>query len=245
MPGALYHDMHMEIYYKFLFTIIACTVLLHDKAEAQFGASISYDSQYAPNWETLIDDSDSLFVPGTFMTFGVNYWLRPKNLRIEILPEIAYRRNIGNTGNSGLVARTHSFDLNINALVYVFDLGNDCNCPTFSKQGNFFRKGFYLEASAGGSLGQFDIRRTVGGEGRKLSQSNRLLGKAGVGAGLDFGISDLVTISPWAKYEWHFGGRWDQLSEFSNGDSSLETSPLSYLRFGLRLMFRPDYRPFR
>ncbi len=237
--------MTIKLDLKSLFAVVACVFLLNQDVPAQFGASISYDVQYAPNWEGLVDASDSLNAPGTFVTFGINYWLRPKNLRIEILPEIAYRRNFGDTGQPGFHARTHSIDLNVNALFYVFDLGNDCNCPTFSKQGNFLQKGFYLEASAGGSLRQYQISSTVSGEARELERSSGLLGKTAIGAGIDFGISDLVTISPWVKYEWHFGGQWDQLSQYGTGDTEQESSPLGYLRSGLRLIFRPDYRPFR
>jgi hypothetical protein len=213
----------------------------------QFGISLSYDQQNATDWERLISATDTLGALDQFGTVSFYYWWRPENLRIEVLPEIAYRRNLGKVPDQPLAARTHGIDFNLNADIYLFDLEGDCDCPTFSKDGNFFTKGFFLELSPGVSYRTYQIESTFQGELQgNLMKSNGFLGKLGVGAGLDIGISDLFTITPWFKNEWHLGANWENLGTWARPPNpELEKSTLSYMRFGLRLGFRPDYRPFR
>lgn len=213
--------------------------------KGQFGFSASYDLQDAPDWESLASQSDSLAIADQHYTFSVNYWFRLKNTRIEFLPELSLRMNSGQDNDVSHFAKTGSLDVKLNTQVYLFDLGGDCNCPTFSKQGNFLQKGFYVAGIIGGSWRQYRIIQGGSGEDPGSIKSQGILAIAGLGTGLDIGLSDLVTVSPWANYEWHFGSEWERLSDWSPGEAGLEKSPLSYLRIGIRLLFRPDYRAFR
>ena len=216
-------------------------------AFGQFGISLSYDQQKAGDWEELIAVSDSLGTLEHFGTVSFYYWWRPKNLRIEFLPEVGYRRNFGSIPNTPVTSMTHSIDLNANTNIYVFDLAGDCDCPTFSKQGNILTKGFFVEVSPGLSFRSYNIESSRNGELQEsIEKSTGILGKIGLGAGLDIGVSDLVTLTPWIQHAWHFGANWENLSQWSPTQQvALEKSDLSYMRFGLRVGFRPDYKPFR
>lgn len=155
---------------------------------------------------------------------GVNYWLRLKNVRIEFFPELNY----GSVTPTNPLGNQSDFKLNrwgllLPASFYLLDFKGDCHCPTFSKQNDLFKKGFFLQLLISGHLerSQTDLA--------KNTQQNF---GAGGGIGLDIGLSDLLTITPLFQYINHLGttkkeASWSVKDEF---------------RAGLRVSFRPDYR---
>lgn len=227
--------------------LIAFVLLFSYSSKAQFGAGLSYDLERAPQWDLLDMGSDSIDRSEQFASFSVYYWFRLKNRRIEFLPEIAYRRNFGSIEPDRLLGQTHSIDINFNSDFYVFDLASDCNCPTFSKDGDILKRGFFVEVSPGLSFRQYEIKPSESNENPEATDRiTDVLAKVAVGIGLDIGVNDLLTITPTIKNEWHFGADWVNFaSRTPQFDLKTGRSDLSYLRFGLRLTFRPDYKPFR
>lgn len=166
---------------------------------------------------------------------AAHYWLRLKNLRIEFYPEVFYgwykHREFAFVGDF-----THDWrelGVGVPTRIYPFDLKSDCDCPTFSKQNDLFKKGFFLF---------IDPRLRFSKSSNFAFRQEDWLGHPdivdmwsidfilGLGAGLDIGISDLVTISPNLQYRTTVIGveestKWNDYQ----------------LNFGITATFRPDY----
>ena len=230
-------------------TIIFCLILAGSTLQAQFGASIKYQTNSFDKWDDFLAEesgaSDKII--GSSYEFGLNYWFRLKNQRIEFLPEIYYAKRI--TDHRALPTTLQesnwtSAGFNMNVHIYPLDFFNDCNCPTFSKDGNTISKGFYWILSPGISLNQKKTiyERPTGSVGG--TDNRQWNAQFGFGAGLDIGVADIFTISPFVMYRLGFGHEWNDLyialdrAEVSTLDTN---TTLKQLNFGLRLMFRPDY----
>lgn len=207
----------------------------------QIGISAKYLNSNTRDWKNVITNTTgSENFLDTGLEFGINYWFRLKNHRIEFLPEIVYSKRSQDDfalSQSYFSAKMNSIGINTNIQIYPLDFSNDCNCPTFSKDGNLISKGFYWLISPGlaqTSKEMVVLRSDVTGVSTETIKSdNNIVAHIGLGAGLDIGIADLFTISPFAIYDFSFGHKWEELG-------NIKTS-ITSLNFGLRLMFRPDY----
>jgi hypothetical protein len=125
---------------------------------------------------------------------GANYWFRLKNKRIEFLPSVEISRflSLSNEDRQLLLVGAYW-----NTKFYIFDFQGDCNCPTFSKHGNTFGKGFFLSVSPGIEYGKTNIDAD---DETSILEEQEWLPTAAIGAGLDFGISDLLTLTPYAQF---------------------------------------------
>ena len=208
-------------------------VLIIGYAYGQFGVNFKYN-----NHETLEEEQGLVFtergdVPinlrvGDGFNFGIDYWFRLPQKRIEFLPEL----NFGDYRSTGLNYELHhqfySFFFNTN--IYLLDLASDCDCPTFSKENDFFKKGLFLNVSPGITYSQHKL--TVFES--QMDAVNDFQFSIGVALGLDIGLSDLLTISPMIGMR-HYP------DVFVGGFNALEfNSPLTQLNAGIRLGFRFD-----
>ncbi len=208
---------------------------------AQIGLTGGYRFNYPSEW-MLTDpgSAETIEVIGDGPSIGIDYWFRLKNKRVEFLPELNYarfeRRPVVNFSTE---LTTYSFFFNIH--LYPFDFGSDCDCPTFSKQGHTLEKGFFLRLSPGLSLFQQDF--TLLGE---TTGDNSLAFSVAGGAGFDFGVADLLTISPLVELRYFPSLTWTGLAAVNEapGGFSLEGEEghLLQLMAGLRLGLRLDYR---
>jgi len=123
---------------------------------AQFGLRASYQIHQAEDWQVLDPImNQTTGLPGNSYAMGIDYWLRLPNMRIEFLPTLSYAQS------SATLPDSHTFDgqwfaFRLNTHIYLFDLLGDCDCPTFSKQNDFLRKGFFVNISPGVSYATFD-----------------------------------------------------------------------------------------
>ncbi len=166
---------------------------------AQIGITATYANANAKEWERTfqleVEDDRQLFISGTRV--GVNYWFRLKNVRIEFLPSFEYA--VYGTWTDNAPDRSE-FDLSswggfVHTRFYLFDFANDCNCPTFSKQNQLFKKGFFVSLSPG--VERFTSSRTVKENGvSTVIAASEWKASGGVGVGLDLGISDFLTVTP-------------------------------------------------
>ena len=107
-----------------------------------------------------------------------------KNKRIEIFPCISYALdNKSNLDNYEI--NLNAINLNFPTHFYILDLGEDCNCPTFSKSGPGFEKGFFVHLSPGLSYVTTKLDDLV----NETQSNNNLTFRVGVGFGLDIGIN--------------------------------------------------------
>jgi len=153
-------------------------------------AQVALSARYLSNSSEARDEytaAESGFDSG--FEVGIGYWFRLKNKRMEFTPELSYAQMNGSTYSNTSLA------LNANILIYPLDFHSDCDaCPTFSKDGGLIKKGFYWIISPG--VWQFDSENPV----LPLEKQSSLTYRLGVGAGLDFGVTNLLTVSPFAMY---------------------------------------------
>ncbi len=175
-------------------------------AQAQLGFSAGYSNFNFDNWETQVQQSygntSQLFELGT--RIGVNYRLPLKNIRLEFLPSIEYATALSSTFKSTELGQplSETYDLNIfgsylKTKVYPFSFKADCTCPTFHQGGQLFEKGFFL-------MGIVGVERVAtqyaleGSDKSKTIKHNEWRPSLGGGLGLDIGLSDFLTLSPFA-----------------------------------------------
>lgn len=202
----------------------------------QFGGGLRYNSVSPGKLDRWFSDAGVEY-PGQALTIHLNYWVRARNVRIEVLPELAYAH--------GLIRKTSEAESSLSALsvganvdIYPFDFRGDCDCPTFSKQGTRFQRGFFLEGSLLGDAQFLKIEPTS--EGDLQYDGSRISMRLGGGIGFDIGISDLVTITPVLSVQYRLPAKWENLGGSIPGDAPAIDGEVVYSA-GLRVLFRPDY----
>jgi hypothetical protein len=128
---------------------------------------------------------------------GIDYWFRLKKYRLEFLPAIhAQYAHESISINNEKVGKLNWTMLEFAPVIqfYPLDFRNDCMCPTFSKQGQFFKKGFFLNLTPGIAHSILSNRAS-----ELTTSENILFGR--IGMGIDLGISDLLTLSPSVNYQ--------------------------------------------
>ena len=157
--------------------------------------------------------SETTWPAQSVLDVSAHYWTRLKRYRLEFHPGVLFQSLQGEDRES-----YQNIGVTVPIALYPLDFVNDCDCPTFSKNAFWFQKGFFIRLVPTWST-------NINSSGPEVF--DQLLG-AGISLGLDFGLSDLVTISPFIGY--------NQLHSLSgNGGHG------SYLHFGVELLLRNDY----
>ena len=223
-----------------VFTLSICLFFVLT-ASAQFGVKGSYHFSDAAKWQIPTENgakAESLI--GNGWSVGVDYWFRLKNYRLEFLPELNYSQLTQAVNNAAWSNEANFASFFFNTNFYLFDFKGDCECPTFSKQGPSLEKGFFLQLSPGVSYAQSKIVYN-----ENAFKADDVVFSLGLGAGLDLGISDLVTLTPMVGLRYFPSLSWDSLG--SPDDETLQltvdepTSSLTQWYGGIRLGFRLDY----
>jgi len=219
---------------------------------AQYGISIAYKPITAQNWETIIAEH-KVYEPSSYkitplsqgIHFGIDYWFRLKKHRVEFVPELSIARftriwekeTINDQINSNFIG----FHFNTN--FYVFDLKGDCDCPTFSKDGNDVAKGFFIQLAPGinyiaNSYKEDDVTQ----------KASDIAPSVGIGVGVDIGLSDFLTITPMLKYQRYFNVEWEGLNEYFDTDQpispELNTNHIDQVFAGVKIGLRFDERRY-
>ena len=175
---------------------------------------------------------------------GFNYWFSLKNKRIEFLPELS--RSFKKTENvfDNFNHAFKQYTINLNTNIYFMDLDSDCNCPTFSKEGGFVQKAIHLILSPGAGM----YFHTLDEDMVRLEKEVGIYYKLGAGLGLDIGVSNLVTITPFAMLNYSssystepFRSFYDCTDPMNCLPDGFSSSSSIYSQFGIRIGFRPDY----
>ncbi len=154
-------------------------------------------SQIGLNIRYLFGKSDILDIEnisqdGIHVSAEYNFRLESK--RIEFRPGLGYRFTTNGPMYSGYLT---SFDFDMGTAIYPFDFAGDCDCPTFSKEGNLFKKGFFLELLPGVGYQIFSRLRSDPDDPDRLPiRSKNFVWKMGGAAGLDIGVSEQFTLTP-------------------------------------------------
>lgn len=180
--------------------------------------------------ETILDSGFGL---------GIDYWFRLEKRRVEFMPEVYYTMNKSTFNNDFITSvQLNRIGLNFNTHIYPLDFGEDCNCPTFSKDGPSISKGFFFHISPGVSYNLMNMTSTAG----SVNDNNDISIKVGGGVGIDIGINDLLTITPIYTYNYFIAGDWT-FTNFPNGEEPIVivSSNSTQHQFGLRVGLRFDY----
>ncbi len=153
---------------------------------------------------------------------SLDYWFRLKQKRLEFLPTI-YAVSYGGD------FETKTLGFQFATTVYPFDFAGDCNCPTFSKENDLIKKGFFIRVIPGIGHWTADASSIRGYEGS--DNLDVWLPEIAFAAGLDIGISNLLTISPEIGLRHIFNGTWGGMVNFDfDGFDLFEPG----IRFGFR-----------
>ncbi len=164
----------------------------------------------------------------TAPVLGIDYWFRLKQKRIEFQPTIQY-------ADYGGIYEVRQVGLLLHASIYPFDLDGDCNCPTFSKENELIKKGFYVRLTPGFGHWAASAQKVRGFE--TADDLSVILPEIGLGIGLDIGISNLFTLTPQLRYRYIIGGNWD-------GEVDFSFDAFDILEPGLRLGLRFDEKNY-
>ena len=214
----------------------------------QIGIDYAYLNQSYPEWTQLLIDnqvSNSSEKP-VFQNahrIGIEYWLRIPNYRVEFFPQINITRQLSSYINNiqTITLESHVYGIDLKTQIYFLDFHGDCDCPTFSNNEPIIKKGTYFIFSPGAYIFSGQINQTTTGiqlVAKELNSSFRL----GLGLGIDIGINDLFSISPYYKYEIHRPFSWDELgtiplSQGGNDQSSTSTKMTGHVT-GVKLNIR-------
>ncbi len=220
---------------KNILALLVFTTCALCQVSGQIGFSGAYKTFTADSWDDYFR-SEFAENPGSATGYAaaVNYWFRLKNRRIEFLPELSYERFENMAGTSNFEHRILGFYFNTN--IYPFDFESDCDCPTWSKTGNFFTKGFFIQVSPG--IWQLHNRY----ETDQQYEDENLTWAIGGGAGLDLGISDFLTVTPMVKMYYSPDNTWNNLPGFSS-EAVAVSSNIRQLYAGLKIGFRWQQEP--
>ena len=215
---------------KNILAALVLTVSFLGQAAGQIGVSGAYKTLTADGWydyfrTEFAENAGS----ATGYAVGLNYWFRLKNQRVEFLPEVSYEQFENQAGASKFGHRILGFYFNTN--IYPFDFKSDCDCPTWSKTGNFFTKGFFIQVSPGVWQLRNRYEKDLNYEDETFSWT------IGGGAGLDLGISDFFTVTPMVKMYYSPGNTWPGLPNSKSEFTAVE-STIRQFYAGLKLGYR-------
>lgn len=244
-----------QVYLVLTVLLSFCALTLN----GQFSVVYKYQPnqiEWQDEWKDHVSE-DEIF--GTSHFVGVSYWLRLKNYRVEFHPTAYYTSSKQMISVNEQLINSNSefpdirnaeqigFGAEVPVHFYFLDIEGDCNCPTFSKQGNILTKGLYAYLSPGVRRLSYSM---LGENGEAIvlangdSESTQTFFTAAAGLGLDIGLGDLFTVTPFAGLEFAPNLKWDgytEVLELAADDTIVESRDLRSLIFGVRLSFRPDY----
>lgn len=240
--------------FKHVFFSITFVLLFTLSGNSQF----SFYTKYQPNNIEWQDEWQSAISPdviyGQSLYYGLSYWLRLKEYRVEFHPSLyvtSSKQTITPNGSiAGLPdissAAQNGFGFEVPVQFYFLDIVGDCNCPTFSKDGTFIDKGLYAYINPGvRRIGyEFNAVNSDGSIPERISDENQTYFTLAGGFGLDIGLGDLFTITPFGGLEFAPNLTSNTLNEFietASGNAAADSRNLRSIVTGLRLSFRPDY----
>ncbi len=179
-------------------------------ARAQLGLEAGMLQTQTEEWMTFADEMAGVpfarAASGRYFTLSYRFRLRP--VRIEFSPGIRFSNQVFRLSpNETRPLATRAMAVEWPVLVYPFDLGSDCDCPTFSKQGPTLEKGLFLAIVP---IGQWQQYRPP--EGARLPKGEQILPALALRAGLDIGLSDAWTLTLQGGVCWFDTWRWDNFA---------------------------------
>lgn len=221
-------------------TLVAVLLLfLTQGLYSQIGARVLYNTNSYSGWNdffrndaNLLANNDRVF--SSSVSVSLDYWFRLRDQRIEFYPYISYHQASTDLAFANVDLGLRQIGGGVNAHFYVLDLLDDCDCPTFSKQGTFLKKGFFLLAGVGADFST----KAVNGDFRDGNFDATFQG----GLGLDIGVTDIITLTPILRYKYYPDISWHELAPVFGLEANNVSTSAGQLGIGLRVGIRLDYR---
>jgi len=212
---------------------------------AQMDLIFQYQHPSFTDWDLVVndfyagqDDNNAEKIFEHAFAIGAAYRIFPSEVRMGFLPELSFAYALENRKSEfqqgKYVYRQIAFALPFQ--VFPFDLYGDCNCPTFGKENDFFKRAFFLKF-----IPEIDYQVLSYTNELNLSHepdyTNNTAFSLGVGMGLNIALTQLLTLSPEISYHNVFSEKWGGLASLHGLAESLDKTSANNLRFGLRLSF--------
>jgi len=223
---------------RFIFALFSIAFFTNISfAQLEGGLSGTYFTQTLPEWETVVfgfRSNERLLKSGYGQAIDLKI-AGFENYRIQ------FHLNAGtNNATTSLEDRAFKLrknDIGLSGKIFFLSLEADCDCPTFSREAGLLEKGLFAEFLTGASFFQAEMTN----DNSIISEDNGVTFKIGFGLGVEIGITDLVTISPFVRYQRYFNAEWEDLQQdLTTFDPSTtmeenNTTPINQLSAGIRL----------
>ena len=222
----------MKKLFPLLFSLFFCCSL-----HAQVGVSLSYRNVNAPYWELLLGKNNAMFKNGH--SFSVDYWLKMKNVRIDLLPELGFSKfsneiaPIGDYSKRTFIAQFFNFQINAN--IYPLDFFKQNTDKTNRNATENVARSVFVQISPGTSMVYLSYRAA---SEEMLLPPRRTTYFIGLGAGFDIHYRNYLTLTPMLRYQHYPSVRWTGLAEIRDeytDDFFREDSFVNQVAFSLRL----------
>ncbi len=218
------------------------------KGQAQIGILAAFSKPLANDWSQIIESNGGEFL-NTGINFGINHSIPIPNTGMRLLPELNYATYSASwQEEEGIGPTKYDLDLSLitfllNSNIYLFNLEGDCDCPTWGKEGGFFEKGFFVEVGPGVTyMKNYAERNVLNSSSSRIEKENTSFRfHFNIGLGLDIGITEMFTITPFARMKWNSSEDWTNLEaslDFSKPEAQENLSDFFQQEVGIKLGIR-------
>lgn len=212
-------------------------LFLSHSATAQIGVSLAYRNIDVPHWSFLLGENETIFKNGH--SFSVDYWLKLKNLRIDLLPEIGFSKFSNEISPIGLYPKrtfiAQFFNLQVNANIYPLDFFKNYTTKENPTPTENVARSVFLQVAPGASMVYLSYRAAFE---EMLLPPRRTAYFIGLGAGFDITYKNLITLTPMLRYQHYPSLRWIGLSEIRDENTTdffREDTFINQLAFSIRM----------
>jgi len=217
------------------FYLFWAIVFLNASVSAQIDIDLSVQRPSYHDWDRLLTETSNSEQNIFDWKAGIGFAYRvfPYQVRIGYRPGLHFL--FGQKGlefSEAIPQKNYSIlqsYLSIPVHIYPFDLWGDCNCPTFGKQHDFFKKAFYLEFIPALSVKQLKLADQLVTE-----QVWNAAFHIGLGTGINIAVSDHLTISPMLSYHLGFAEKWNGLGLFHGEIDHYDQTTSSIWQFTIK-----------
>lgn len=222
-----------------VFRILIVATLLTGFTSIGNYAQVGIKSQYSMNnfsdwnnWARNNTQIDEFF--SSMVEFGLDYGISFSQVRLKLHPYLSYGQGTTQIRNSTEYLNLRQYGLGLDFRYYPMDDSDNCNCPTFSKQGDFLQKSFFVLLTLGVRKYKLDTAL------ESVPEDSGIAYQIAVGAGLDFGFSDFFTLTPFTQLAYGGGYNYSTLQSAYDVPNDFKSSVVQTV-LGVRMGFRFEY----
>jgi len=216
---------------------LICLLFFCFTLNAQVGVSLSYRNIDAPYWGLLLGENETIFKNGH--SFSVDYWLKMRNVRIDLLPELGFSKFSNEIAPIGIYPKrtfiSQFFNFQLNANIYPLDFFKQYTEKELRNPTENVAHSLFVQISPGVSMVYLSYRAALE---EMLLPPRRTSYFIGLGAGFDIHYKNYLTLTPMLRYQHYPSVQWVGLSEIQDeftDDFFREDSFVNQVAFSIRL----------